>query len=161
MKLFNRFHAHRRARIERLLSYFCRHSFCRETHHRTGFITMGVHSIFLAELERITNEGLSQRYATCKPRVDHVGHQPCVCGLRKRTDEEQRTWVQYRDLIADELMADEAAVREEIKPRPPAHAKKQRLEEAPDAVGNGLDHDGDREVSDEEQDEDGDDSDSA
>ena len=89
---------------------------------------MGVHAIFLSELERIKVDGLSHRYATCKPRTDVVKHTLCLCGLRKRTDLEQQTWGLYRDLIADNLYADDVAVREEIKPRPPAHSKKRRVE---------------------------------
>jgi hypothetical protein len=119
-KLFNSLHSHRRARIERFLSYLCRHKFLRMNSHRPKFIALGTHLLWIAEVVQHRHSRSGFRYPTVMLRDAAVNFTRCACDLAKVTNSAERVAMkEMRDLIAAQLIAEEVAVRVEIKPRGP------------------------------------------
>lgn len=121
--LFNKVVAHRRARIERWLAYFCRHRHIRECKHRKWYVEGAVQLVWLGEIVIHQASGTRARYETVAARTVPLDAAACGCTLEKLQGSPERVQMrQIRDDLAATMFADEVAVREEIVPRRPAQA---------------------------------------
>ena len=126
-KLFNHVHSHRRARIERFLSYICRHKFARRNDHQPDFISRGLKLLWLAEVVRWQITGTRNRYSTAASRTQGFSEEVCECSLQKvHNSAERLAMYALRDDIANGMWAGRDEVAAEVVPRAPRNCKRQR-----------------------------------